>query len=78
MNEKKTWIIPVEWSVYSTVLVEADTLEEALDKFNKNEVEMPLPESWEYIDGSFKCCDSSMEYLEMAQEFRIVDYMTIE
>lgn len=78
MNEKKTWIIPVEWSVYSTVLVEADTLEEALDKFNKNEVEMPLPESWEYIDDSFKCCDSSMEYLEMAQEFRIVDHMTIE
>ena len=35
MNEKKVWIIPVEWSVYSTIQVEADTLEEAIAKFNK-------------------------------------------
>lgn len=78
MSDKKTWIIPVEWAVYSTVLVEADTLEEALDKFNKNKVEMPLPTEWEYIDDSFKCCDSSIEYLEMAQKFRIVGDVVIE
>ena len=69
MNEKKVWIIPVEWSVYSTIQVEADTLEEAIAKFNNQIDDIPLPTDCEYIDGSFMCSDSSIEYLEMAQAF---------
>lgn len=72
MNEKKTWIIPVEWSVYSTVQVEADTLEEAIAKFNEQIDDIPLPTDCEYIDGSFMCSDPSIEYLKMAQEFRTI------
>lgn len=72
MNKKKNWIIPVEWSVYSTVQVEADTLEEAIAKFNEHIDDIPLPADCEYIDGSFMCSDHSIEYLKMAQEFRIV------
>ena len=48
--------IPVSWEAYSTIDVEAETLEEALEKFDdfeNNQEGYPLPKDWEYLDGSF-------------------------
>ena len=48
--------IPVYWEVSSRIDVEAESLEEALEKFDgfENDQEgYPLPTDWEYLDGSF-------------------------
>lgn len=57
---KQTFKIPVEWSVYATVEIEADTLEEAVKIFDKTEDEIPLPTDNDYIDGSFKRCSEGI------------------
>ena len=52
----KIFKIPVSWEVYSTIDVEAESLEEALEKFDdfeNNQEGYPLPTDWAYIDGSF-------------------------
>ena len=51
---KKTWKVPVTWEVYSTVEVEAETIEEALAIVIKDEDDMPLPTENYYVDGSFR------------------------
>lgn len=50
----KRFKIPVSWEVYATVKIEANTLEEAIAIFDKTEDDIPLPDDWYYIDGSFK------------------------
>lgn len=62
---KKTYYIPVEWAVWSRVPIEADSLDEALEKFKQTSDEIPLPTDGEYIDGSFILSPySSKEELE--------------
>lgn len=78
MSDKKTWIIPVEWSVYSDVQVKADTLEEAIKKFNEKIDDIPLPTEWDYMCDSFRCSDLSIEYLERAQDFKPIGDVVIE
>lgn len=49
--------IPVTWEVWGTVNIEAESLEEAIKIFDKEESEgdgFPLPLNAEYVDGSFK------------------------
>jgi len=41
--------IPVTWTVNATLEIEADSLEQAIEKAGK----VPLPEG-EYMDGSFE------------------------
>jgi hypothetical protein len=53
---KKYFTIPVEWSVYSTVEIEAESLEEAVKIFDNTINEIPLPRNSDYIDGSFQRC----------------------
>ena len=58
----KTFKIPVEWSVYAIVDIEAETIEDAIKKFHETEDDIPLPTDSEYIDGSFKIsCDEDEE-----------------
>lgn len=49
---KKVFKVAVEWAVFGTIEVEAESLEEAIKIANEDE-SIPLPE-WEYIDGSFE------------------------
>lgn len=49
--------LPVEYTMYGTVTVEADTIEEAIKKFNENNDDFDLPDDPEYVDGSFICSD---------------------
>lgn len=64
--------IPVEWSVYGVVEIEADSIEEAVDKFDETIDDIPLPDQSEYIDDSFRRETSSsddIEYYKDMQEF---------
>lgn len=52
----KTFKIPVSWQVYSIIDIEAETLEEAIAKFDEKEEsdeDWPLPTDSEYMDGTF-------------------------
>lgn len=53
-KNKQSFTIPVEWSVYSTVEIEAKTLEEAVKIFDETIDEISLPTDPDYIDGSFQ------------------------
>ena len=59
--EKKTFEIPVEWAVFATVEIEAESVEEAIKIFNETQDEIPLPTDNEYIDGSFKMSEQGSD-----------------
>ena len=53
----KTFKIPVTWSAFGVIEVEAESLDEAIKAFDKcenGEEGYPLPYESEYIDGSFE------------------------
>lgn len=45
--------LPVSWEVCGFVEVEADSIEEAMEYFERNTDNIPLPDDGEYVDGSF-------------------------
>ena len=55
--ETKLFKIPVTWAVYSTIEVEAESLEKAIEKFDEVEnlgFGYDLPSEFSYVDGSFE------------------------
>lgn len=80
--EKKdctTYLIPVQWSVYSTIRVEADNLQEALDMARAKLSEIPLtPNNCEYIDDSYIIAADSDEDLINAQNYRDISSILID
>lgn len=63
---KKTWKIPVTWECYGVVEVEGETIEDAIEEFNRVEDEtegFALPEG-EYVDGSFRLSEDDPEELK--------------
>lgn len=52
----RTFKIPVSWEVSSVIKVEADSLEDAIKKFDEHENEegYKLPTDGDYVDGSFE------------------------
>ena len=62
---KKTFKMPVTWEVCGFVDVEADSLEEAIDKFEENCDNYELPENGEYVDGSFGLTDNDPEFIKI-------------
>ena len=54
-----TYRISCEWAVCGTMYVEADSIEEAIQKA---EDDYPLPTDPEYIDGSFNVCYDITQY----------------
>lgn len=61
----KQYNIPVTWSVFDKVIVEAESLEEAVQFVKDHIEEIPLGTSLEYIDGSFgeKSVQETAQYL---------------
>ncbi len=53
-SKKKEFKIPVTWSVFDTVKVQADSLEEAYNYVAENLDEIPLGDEPNYIDGSYE------------------------
>ena len=59
----ETFKIPVEWSVYATVEIEAESLEEAIRIFDETIDDYP-PTDPDYIDDSFKGASQDTGKLE--------------
>lgn len=56
---KKLYRIPVEWAVTGTILVEAESLAEALVEAE----DAPLPEAQDFIEGTFEINRSFIPYV---------------
>ena len=56
---KKLYRIPVEWAVTGTILVEAESLAEAI--VEAEDAPLPVPE--EYIDGTFAVNHHMIPYM---------------
>lgn len=65
---KKKFKLPVTWEMYGIVEVEAESLEAALDYFNENSDNIPLPDDKEYVDASFTLSCNEISYLELFQK----------
>jgi hypothetical protein len=62
---KKLYRIPVEWAVTGTMLVEADSLAEALIEAE----DAPLPQATDYIEGTFEINTQMIPYFnELSKE----------
>ena len=57
----KSWGIPVTWEVYGRVVIEANTLEEAMEKARDDEGVIPLPDENDYVDGSWRVTEEDVE-----------------
>ena len=57
----KSWDIPVTWEVYGRVVIEANTLEEAMEKARDDEGVIPLPDENDYVDGSWRVTEEDAE-----------------
>ena len=53
-HKMKKFKIPVTWEVCSTIIIEANSLEEAIEIFDQTEDEIGLPIDPDYIDASFQ------------------------
>lgn len=56
----KEFIIPVVWEMWGKYVIEAETLEEAMEKALDSE--LPLPEESYYVDDSIQVDMESLEY----------------
>lgn len=74
---KKIFNIPVTWEVWGTVQIEAESLEEAIKIFDKEEKEgigYSLPLNSEYVDGSFRREDEEFCYFNNEKEEHKIDF----
>ena len=61
-------ILAVTWEMAGYVEVEADSVEEAMEKINKESDYMRLPNG-DYVDGSFRLITDSVEEMEAMVNF---------
>ncbi len=57
----KSWTIPVTWEMCGKVVVEADTLDEAMVIACDEAGEIPLPVESNYVDGSWQLSTDDRE-----------------
>lgn len=50
----KTWKIPVTWEMCGNVVVEAATLEEAMNIARDDDGVIPIPDDSDYVYGSWR------------------------
>lgn len=68
--------LPVTWEECGTVEIEADSIEEALEKFQYEEPYLELPNNNVYIDGSFQLSSNdpeSIRYYQTAETLKKLD-----
>ena len=59
----KTWKIPVAWQEMGTVVVEANTLKEAIEIARDDDGIIPIPDDGTFIDGSWEVDCEDENYL---------------
>ena len=60
--------LAVTWEMAGYVDVEADTLEDAMEKFNKESDYIKLPNG-DYVDGSFRLSTEDVDEMEAIVDF---------
>jgi len=64
-DQVKKITLPVTWEVNGVVYIEAESVEAAIEYFNKNSDHIPLPKEFEYTDSSFTLADSDPEFVKL-------------
>lgn len=59
--------VAVTWEMCGYVDIEADTMEEAMEKFKKESDYIKLPDG-EYVDGSFRLTSENVEEMEVMSD----------
>ena len=78
VSDDGTYLIPVQWSVYSTVRIHAANLAEAVSIARNKLDELPLSTENEYIDDSYHISGETDEDFINAQCYSTVGSVTIE
>lgn len=79
ISDDGTYLIPMSWSVYSTIVVYADNLQDAVNKTKKLEWVLPTSTFGEYIDDSYHIdADTDEDYINAQSYRRISDDVVIE
>lgn len=60
--------VAVTWEMCGYVDIEADTMEEAMEKFKKESDYIKLPDG-EYVDGSFRLTSEDVKEMEVMSDF---------
>lgn len=60
--------VAVTWEMCGYVEIDANTMEEAMKKFNENSDHIKLPTNGEYVDGSFQLSSEDVEEMEAMAE----------
>ena len=50
----KTYKVPVVYQMYGYVYVHAESMDQAVDKVQNGDGDMPLPDDADYVEGSFE------------------------
>lgn len=56
--------VAVTWQMCGYVDISADTMEEAMEKFNNESDYIKLPTNGEYVDGSFELSSDDVDVME--------------
>ena len=67
-KKEKFWQVPVTWEVNGHVSVVATTLQEAIERFNPAEHDLPDHDAWEYVEGSFRLNGCEVEIMRENKE----------
>lgn len=60
--------VAVTWEMSGYVDIKADSMEDAMEKFKKENDDIDLPTDGEYVDGSFQLSSDDVEIMKiMAQ-----------
>ena len=60
--------VAVTWEMCGYVDIDAETMEEAMEKFNEDSDHIKLPTNGEYVDGSFQLSSEDVEEMEAMAE----------
>ena len=60
--------VAVTWEMCGYVDIDADTMEEAMEKFNEESDYIKLPDGV-YVDGSFQLSSDDVEEMEIMAQF---------
>ena len=63
--------VAVTWEMCGYVDIDAETMEEAMEKFNENSDHIKLPTNGEYVDGSFQLSSEDVEEMEAMAEMEL-------
>lgn len=59
----KQWNIPVTWEVCAMIIIEADTLEGAMEIARDDDCEIPCPTNNDYVDGSWRLSEEDIDFV---------------